>query len=165
MGKVARRSLTGRMLADSTMSESATLVAALVAAAASLVSLLLNSRLTYDRERRQALVRKEMERLFSVEEMAGELSELVGSYAWVPSGGSEARLQELFTEIDATAGRMSRYPDVRQALRELSNVCKRLFVARRDHEDDRAVRAELELALKKLHASVDAILGRRVLAT
>lgn len=146
-------------------SEEATLIAALIAAASSLFTLFLTSRLTYDRERRQALVRKEIDRMFSVEELAGELAETVGLYRKVWSGIDETRLHALFMEIEAVAGRMARYPHVRQALRDVNNVCQRLFVAKRDHQDEREVRAELDPALLKLHDAVDAVLGRRALAT
>lgn len=77
-------------------SEQVTLIAALIAAAASFATLLLGAWLTYDRERRQALVRKELERMFAVEELAGELAEAVGSYRRVWSGIDEERLQRLF---------------------------------------------------------------------
>jgi len=103
--------------------------------------------------------------MFCVEELAGELAEIVGVYRKVWSGIDEKRLQTLFTEIEAVAGRMARYPNVRQALRDVNNVCQRLFVAKRDHEDEREVRAELDPALLKLHEAVDAVLGRRALAT
>lgn len=132
---------------------------------ASLLTLLLGSRLAYDRERRQALVRKEIDRMFAVEETAGELAELVGSYRRVWSGIEETRLQRLFTEVEATAGRLSRYPELRQALRDVNNVCQRLFVAIRDHDnDEREIRSELDPALQKLHRAVDRAIGSRSLA-
>lgn len=147
-------------------SQEATFIAALVAAVASLLTLLLGSRLAYDRERRQALVRKEIDRMFAVEELAGELAELVGSYRRVWSGIEETRLQTLFRDLEATAGRLSRYPEVRQALRDVNNVCQRLFVAVRDRdEDEREIRSELDPALQKLHQAVDHKIGRRSLAT
>lgn len=61
---------------------------------------------------------------------------------------------------------MSRHPDVRQSLRDLSNVCGRLFVAKRDHSnDEHSIRAELDPALGSLHKAVDAVIGRRALAS
>lgn len=147
-------------------SQEATLIVASVAAVASLLTLILGSRLTYDRERRQALVRKEIDRMFAVEEMAGELAELVGKYRRVWSGIEETRLQTLFTDLEATAGRLSRYPELRQALRDVSNVCQRLFVAVRDHNnDEREIRGEVDPALQKLHQAVDRAIGSRSLAS
>ena len=147
-------------------SQEATLIAAWIAAAASLLSLLLNSRLTYNRERRQALVRKEIDRMFAIEELAGELAELAGSYRRVWSGVDEARLAQLLRDMESTAGRMARYPEIRQTLRDLDNICHRLLAATKGHEaDEREVRAELEPALTRLHRAVDRQLGRRALAT
>lgn len=97
-------------------SSTATLIASGIAALASIATLVLNSRLTVDRERRQALNKKEIDRMFQVEELAGRVLELSASYA--PVDAKLARLPKLFEELDDSAGRLARYPDVQQAMGE-----------------------------------------------
>ncbi len=133
----------------------ATLIAAAIAAVASLASLFLNSRLTFDRERRQTLFRNEIDRLFAVEELAGSAMELIASYA--PVEAKRQRVAELLVELDEFAGRLARYPDVRQPVRDLSNTCKRLYDARSQKEDERPIRAELEPAYTVLISAVDRV--------
>lgn len=137
-------------------SQTATLIAAGIAAIASLAALTLSSRLTFDRERRQAIIHKEIDRLFGVEELAGRVTELVGSYQSVEE--KRERLGLLFTELDSAAGQVSRYSGVQQALRNVSNTSKRLYSCQFNHEDDRAVRAELQPAYHALTIEVDRIL-------
>lgn len=139
--------------------ETATLVAAGVAAAASIVTLVLNSRLTYDRERRQALLRKDIDRLTGLEELAGRAIELVGSYQGVEE--KAAVLPDLVRSLDDAAGQFARYQPIRQAVRDLSQACKVLLSAQRRHEDDRAARAELDPCYRRLTQAIDGVLRPR----
>jgi len=138
-----------------------TLIAAVIAAAVSIASLLLNSRLTLDRERRLVLWRKEVDRLIDLEELAGRLVEDVGSYRHID--GTRDRIAGQMEQLEAMAGRIARYANVRQTVRNLHNVLSRLFVDRRDQKEDQASRSELESAHRALLAACDGVLGKRSL--
>jgi hypothetical protein len=136
-----------------------TLIAAGIAAFSSAATLALNSWLAFDRERRQALIKKEIDRMFAVEELAGRVLELSASYAGVDT--RRDRLVALFEELDDAAGRIARYREVQQAVRDLSQTCKLLFHAMQRHEDDRPIRAELNEKHEALMTAIDQIVGRR----
>jgi hypothetical protein len=54
-------------------------------------------------------------------------------------------------------------PEVRQSVRDLHNTLGRMFVAKRDFEDDREkVRKELDPAYRKLLSACDKALKREV---
>jgi hypothetical protein len=57
-----------------------TLVAAVLALAGSLVTVLLGTRLALRKEKRQLLWSKELDRFLALEELAGELVEFLGGY-------------------------------------------------------------------------------------
>ena len=141
--------------------QTVTLIAAVIAAGVSVASLLLNSRITLDRERRLVLWRKEVDRLIEVEELAGKLVEDIGGYRALES--LRDRVAAELDQREAMAGRMARYPKVRQAARNLHNIVGRLFADRRDHRDDREVRRELEPAYRALLDACDSVLGKRFL--
>jgi hypothetical protein len=141
--------------------QSLTLIAAIISAIGSITTLLLNSRLTLDREQRLVLWRKEVDRLIELEELAGRLVEDVGSYRSIDA--IQDQLASQFQQFDAMAGRLARYPQVRQAVRDLNNVLGRLFVDRRDSQDDRETRQELEPAYRALLDACDSVLGKRSL--
>jgi hypothetical protein len=139
--------------------QTVTLIAATVAAVVTVVSLLLNARITLDRERRLVIWRKEVDRLFELEELAGRLVEDVGSYR--PLDQMRERLVNQFEQLEALAGRLARYPKVRQAARDLHNALGRLFAERRDGEDDRETRKEIEPAYRAILDACDKVLGKR----
>jgi hypothetical protein len=135
-----------------------TLAAALIALFGSLLSLYISTRLAIQKERRQLLWSKELDRVFALEELAGDLVEELGSYRPIPEDPSG--LGSKLAELERAAGRFARYPGVRQAIRELNNTLGRMFVAKRDREDDREIRGELELAFRKLLSACDIVVGR-----
>jgi hypothetical protein len=141
--------------------QTVTLIAAVIAAAFSVVSLLLNSRITLDRERRLVLWRKEVDRLIELEELAGRLVEDIGSYRSFDS--MRDRIGSQLEHLEAMAGRMARYTKVRQAVRDLHNIVARLFTDRRDNQDDREARSELEPGYHMLLDACDSVLGKRSL--
>lgn len=135
-----------------------TLAASIIALLGSLLSLFVGSRLVLQRERRQLLWSKELDRFLELEELAGTLVEEIGSYKPVPTDRAELVAQ--FDSLHRSAGQFARYPAVRQAVRDLHNVLGRLFVAKRDSEDDREVRGELEPAYRSLIDACDKATGR-----
>lgn len=141
--------------------QTVTLIAAVFAAVGSVTSLLLNSRITLNRERRLVLWRKEVDRLIDLEELAGRMVEDIGSYRSLES--IRDRIASEFEQLEAMAGRMARYPKVRQSVRDLHNVLGRLFADRRGHKDDKQTRSELEPAYRVLLDACDGVLGQRSL--
>lgn len=142
-----------------TGNELITLVAAVIALLGSVLSLYISTRLAVQKERRQLLWSKELDRFFELEQLAGELVEEMGSYRPIPE--DRTSLAERFQALELAAGRFGRYPEVRQAIRDLHNTLGRMFVAKRDHDDDHSVRTELEPAWQKLLAACDDVVGRR----
>ena len=136
-----------------------TLIAALIALAGSILSLFISTRLAVAKERRQLLWSKELDRFFLLEELAGELVEFLGSYRPIPDDRTE--LTKKFDSLGNAAGRFSRYPEVRQSIRDLDNVLKRLFADKCAREDDREARRELDPAYCKLLSACDKVMGRQ----
>jgi hypothetical protein len=139
-------------------SELVILAAAVIALLGSVLSLHISTRLAVQKERRQLLWSKELDRFFELEQLAGQLVEELGSYR--PISEDRTSLEERFQALEVAAGRFARYPGVRQAIRDLHNTLGRMFVAKRDRDDDRSVRTELEPAFRKLLAACDDAVGR-----
>ena len=140
-------------------SQTLTLIAAVLAATMSLLHLLLNSRVTFDRERRLILWRKEVDRLMEVEEAAGNLVEDAGGYHAIDT--ISERIKPKFLLFEAMAGKLARYPAVRQGVRDLHQLASILYLQRMNHEDDREIRKELEPALRKLLDACDEVRKKR----
>jgi len=138
--------------------ELVTLAAAVIALLGSVLSLYISTRLAVQKERRQLLWSKELDRFFELEQFAGELVEEVGSYRPIPD--DRTSLERRFQALELAAGRFGRYPGVQQAIRDLHNTLGRMFAAKRDHDDDRSVRTDLEPAFRKLLAACDDVVGR-----
>lgn len=136
-----------------------TLAAAVIAFLGSVLSLFISSTLAIRKERRQLLWSKELDRFFELEEFAGTLVEELGSYK--PVADDRTELGELFDRLDRAAGRFGRYPDVRQAIRDLGNTLAGMFAANRADEDDREIRKELQPAYQALLQACDAVVGRK----
>lgn len=139
-------------------SELVTLAAAVIALLGSVLSLYISTRLAVQKERRQLLWSKELDRFFELEQLAGELVEEMGSYQSIPD--DRTSLARRLQALELAAGRFGRYPGVRQAIRDLHNTLSRMFAAKRDRYDDRSVRTELEPAFRKLLAACDDVVGR-----
>lgn len=137
---------------------SITLVAALIALLGSVLSLFISTRLAVQKERRQLLWSKELDRFFALEELSGELVELMGSYKAVPEDTTS--LTERLDSLERAAGRFGRYPDVRQAIRDLHNNLGRLLAANRASEDDEQIRIELKVAFQDLLSACDKVIQR-----
>jgi len=134
-----------------------TLTASILALAGSLLTILVGTRLALLKERRQLLWSKELERFLALEELAGQLVEDLASYRTV----DRSRLGPKLEELQQSAGRFSRYDEVRRAVLQLQNTLERMFAARRDHTDDeQELRSDLDRHLKQLLSACDQITGR-----
>ncbi|WP_353566729.1 hypothetical protein [Haloferula sargassicola] len=96
-----------------------TLAAAAIAALTSVISLLLNTRLTLTREKRSVLWKREVERLFEIEELAGQAQEYALDYR--PTESKKERFAPMRERLELSAGRVSRYPELAKSLRELGH--------------------------------------------
>jgi len=137
--------------------QTVTLIASILSLVGSLLVLLVGTRLALRNERRQLLWSKELERLFALEEFAGQLVEELASHRNVDPSIDGPRLGK-FREA---AGRFARYHDVRRAILQLQNTLERMFAAKRDRNDDEEqIRSELDRDLKKLLSACDQVTGR-----
>jgi hypothetical protein len=120
------------------------------------------TRLALRKERRQLLWSKLLDRFFALEEQAGQLVEELSSYRSL----DQTKVASSLEEFRQTAGRFARYDSVRRAILDLQNNLERMFVTKRDREDDeRLLRSELDVNLKKLLKACDEITKRDKLLT
>jgi hypothetical protein len=101
--------------------ETVTLIAAIIAALTSIGSLVLNTRLAINKEKRMLLWEKELNRLAELEEMAGIAQELALSSA--DPKVIEAEFKPIHDKLRHSAGRFGRYPDLAKSIRELNHCC------------------------------------------
>ena len=139
--------------------QTATLMAAAVAAVASLISLLVTSKLVARREKRHEVFQSELKRLIEVEELAGRLTETFSAYLGLED--LNQRASELLPAVQVAAGRLRRYPPICQALRDLHNAAGRILRARRLGEEDSSGKADLESAFQRLLEASDAVVKPR----
>jgi hypothetical protein len=140
-------------------SQTATLIAAGIAAIASLLSLFLNSRLVARREKRQQVWQLELKRITELEELAGRVTETFCAYYPIEKLEVEAAL--LLPQLEVGAGRFRRYKEITQAIRDIHNAAGRVLDDRRHHEIDRESKHDLESSFQKLLKSCDAIIKDR----
>ena len=138
-----------------------TLIASLFALCGSLLSLFTGSSLAIRKERRQLVWSKELDRCFALEETAGILVEDLGSNRSIQD--REELLLNQLRQFSDLAGKFARYSDVRQSIRDLHNVLTRLYIAKRDFQDEREIRGELEPAYRKFLDSCDKVTKRQQL--
>jgi hypothetical protein len=140
--------------------QTVTLIASIIALVGSLLTLLVGTRLTLLRERRQVLWSKELERFFALEERAGQLVEELASYRAL----DQSIVGPMMEGYRQAAGRFARYDDVRRAILQLQNTLDQMFAAKRDHDhDERKLRPELDSDLKKLLNACDQVTEREKL--
>jgi len=133
-----------------------TLIAPIIAFVVSLLTILWSTRLALVKERRQLLWSKELDRFFALEERAGQLVEELASHRAL-----DQSIGPRLEQYRQDAGRFVRYDDVRRAILQLQNTLDRMFVAKRDHDDDQEnLRSELDRNLKKLLSACDQVTER-----
>ena len=74
-------------------------------------------KLTARKERRQQILQKELDRLYQLEEQAGEITEWAGSWQL---GQESPELRERFHNFMVAAGTFRKYPKLKQAIRDLN---------------------------------------------
>ncbi len=130
------------------------LFGALTTLIVSIVLFLLNA----SRERKNELFRRELDRIFALEEFVGEVVEWVGGFQL---GHDEPELQNRMRQLAIKAGQFRRYPTVKQALRDIHNRAGILLVDRREHHDFREAQKELEEKYQEFIKAIDSITGKR----
>ena len=90
---------------------------------------------------KQKIITKELNRLFELEELAGELAERSGSYNLKLH---DDKLNENFHQMDMSAGKFRRYSNLKQAIRDLNQSAKILVRCQQSNEKDTEARKELE---------------------
>ncbi|WP_415888178.1 hypothetical protein ACMXYV_09095 [Neptuniibacter sp. SY11_33] len=138
--------------------EEVTLIAALIAALTSIVSLGLNSRLAVMREKRMMLWEKELQRLHDLEEKAGIAQEIALSCASPEI--IEKEFHPLHDELRHAAGRFGRYPELAKAIRELNHACAVTVAEKVEHGDSREWSKKIKPAHTVLLKECDAITKR-----
>lgn len=98
-----------------------TLIVAGMALLSSIITLILNTKLTTSKEKRVLLWKREVERLFDIEELAGAAQECALDYR--PVEAKKESYKELRGKLDSAAGRISRHKELAKALRQLNHWC------------------------------------------
>ena len=140
------------------VSQSVTLIAAILALIGSILSIYISSKLALNTERRHLLWAKELDRFLAMEELVGELVEEVGGYR--PFNSKDNIFFERIQKLERAAGQFARYPKVRQSIRDLHNTIGRMIDSKRHSEDIRPIQNELETSYRAFIKECDTIVSR-----
>ena len=138
--------------------EEATLIAALVAALTSIVTLGLNTRLAILKEKRMLLWQQELVRLLELEELAGMAQELAGSYS--SPEVLEKEFRPLHDRLRQASGRFGRYPSLANAVRDLNHACAVTVAEKVKSGYSREWQAKIEPTYREFLAQCDAVTKR-----
>lgn len=142
--------------------EDATVIAAGIAAVASVTTLFLNTKLSESREKRRLLWERELERFFELEEAAGRLVQDLLAFRFNDADAREVA-EEKREFLHAAGGRFRRYPDVAGALGELHH-CSGWYITQglecKTREEFEEARTDLDRAYRELLFASDAVLSR-----
>jgi hypothetical protein len=138
------------------------IVVACIAAAVSIVTLVLTTRLTEGRERRKVLWERELSRFSDLEDVAGRLVEDLMRYN-IREDGQRADALEKLRFLRTASGRFLRYESVASALRDLENAAG-WYISQDMKHDSRAevekARADVNDSFKKLIQACDETLRK-----
>lgn len=98
-------------------------------------------KLSAKKERQQQILQKELDRMFQLEELAGEITEWAGS--WQLSQESP-ELRGKFQRFMVAAGTFRKYPKLKQAIRDLNQHAMILTSDKINNEDPREGSRRLE---------------------
>jgi hypothetical protein len=113
----------------------------IVGAVISILGNIILHRLAAKKERRHEILKRELDRLYRLEEIAGEITEWAGSYQLDHSNNE---LAERFQEFMIAAGTFRRYPKLKQAIRDLNQYAMIVVDDMKKDRDSREDRKELE---------------------
>lgn len=138
--------------------QTVTLIAAIIAALTSVVTLWLNARLAILKEKRLLLWQQELERIIELEEIAGVAQELALSYA--SPEVLDREFSPLHDKLRHSAGRFGRYPGLATALRELNHACAVTVAEKVKYGDSREWQEKIAPAYKTFLEECDVITQR-----
>ncbi|MCJ8350615.1 hypothetical protein [Moritella sp.] len=141
--------------------EELTLIAAILAAFTSILSLFLGSKLTFNREKRTLRWNNEIERLQNLEEQIGIAQEVVSVYTSVEK--LRADFIPLHENLEYVAGRFARYPELAKAIRGFVHACNLTVSAKIEHEDYREYKEMVSTEYIKVITECDRILEPKLL--
>lgn len=146
----------------SSLREYTAIVVACIAAAVSIVTLVLTTRLTEARERRKMLWERELARFSELEDVAGRLVEDLMRFN-IRERGERAEALEKLQFLRTASGRFLRYDSIASALREMENAAGWYLSEDMKHENRaeyEKARADVNDAFKKLIRACDETLRR-----
>jgi gas vesicle protein len=107
----------------------------------SIIGSIILHRLSAKKERQQQILKKELDRLYQLEELAGEITEWAGSWQLKQES---PELREKFQKFMVAAGTFRKYPKLKQAIRDLNQHAMILTSDKINREDPREGSKELE---------------------
>lgn len=117
------------------------LIGVLVGAFATILGNFIIHRLDAEKERRQEVLKRELDRLYKLEEMAGEITEWASSYQL---DNLSEELPNKFQSFMVSAGTFRKYSNLKQAIRDLNQYAMIIVRNKNNHSDTRNDRKELE---------------------
>jgi hypothetical protein len=132
----------------SSLRDYAAIVVACIAAAVSIVTLVLTTRLTEGRERRKVLWERELSRFSELEDVAGRLVEDLMRFN-IREDAQRAEAFEKLQFLRTASGRFLRYDSIASALRDLENAAGWYISQDMKHEN----RAEYEKSRSNVNDS------------
>lgn len=145
-----------------TLREYTAIVVACIAAAVSIVTLVLTTRLTEARERRKVLWERELLRFSEIEEVAGRLVDDLMRFH-IREENEKKLAYEKLQFVRTASGRLLRYKEVSQALRELENAAGWYISEDMRHEtklEYEKARLDVQMAFDNLVAACDRTLKK-----
>ena len=137
--------------------DNAAIIVACIAAAVSLVSLLIASRLSESQERRKALWERELLRFLELEEVAGTLVDDLFAYR-VRDEDKRQQISQKLEFVRRATGRFLRYKDVTAALHKLGNSAGWFFSQDMKHQSSKEfkeAKSDVEQDFRKLLRTSD----------
>jgi hypothetical protein len=132
-------------------------IGVMVGSTISIIGSIILHRLSAKKERQQKILQKELDRLFQLEELAGEITEWAGSWQLKQES---PELREKFEKFVIAAGTFRKYPKLKQAIRDLNQRAMILASDRIKHEDQRESSEELEKMYQAFITEYNAVLNK-----
>jgi hypothetical protein len=113
----------------------------MVGSTISIIGSIILHRLSAKKERQQQILQRELDRLYQLEELAGEITEWSGSWQLKQES---PELREKFQKFMVAAGTFRKYPKLKQAIRDLNQHAMILTSDKIKNKDTRDGSRELE---------------------
>ncbi|MFM5679043.1 hypothetical protein ACET57_18790 [Aeromonas veronii] len=134
-----------------------------LAAVTSIITLVLNSKLTLHKEKRMVIWEKEIERFQLLEEKLGLIQEIVIRHSHVETLNEDFATHH--DELKYLAGSYCRHPELAKSIRRFVCACDGVYNCKVEHKDYRESEIELNISYKDVLAQCDIILNPPTLFT